>query len=87
MPDAVPGDVCPHARRVVQDFAGRCLGEIGVSQTHLFGPDQDIMGQEHKAQEGEDGVELPGAHGLDIEDMPGLGQKGFKGGAFNVESM
>ena len=68
-----------------QELASSGVGKVGVSQTRLFGPDQDIVGQEYKTQEGKYGIELARTHGLDVEDMAGLSKEGFNGRAFIVK--
>ncbi len=45
----------------------------------------EIMSEENEAQESGNRVEGSRTHRLDIEDMTGLGKKGFNGGTLVVE--
>src|SRR5712692_1436539 len=85
MPQTVPGNVRPNARCVGEQYSGGSLSEVGVSQTGVFSPNQHIMGEEHEAQRGENGIELAGTHRLDVKDMACLSKKRLNGGAFIVK--
>src|SRR6266481_1834138 len=85
MKEAIPSNMSADALGMVKQLTGGQVGEVRVSQTSLFSPDQDIMGQEDKTQESKNGIELAGTHGVDVENVTRLSKESLDGGALVIE--